>query len=132
LVAAGRVANTLGLGLESSDVTVDGRGFIVVDDFLDTSVSNIRPQSPWFPSQFTYISLDDYRIIRDQFDGNKKRPHTAKDNLHAPYSTFILPTLSRIGLSEEETLPAGTEIQVIKILRQQSHAHSSCTKQKVY
>ncbi|HJS20701.1 MAG TPA: FAD-dependent oxidoreductase, partial [Anaerolineales bacterium] len=116
LVAVGRVPNTLGLGLENAGIQVDARGFIVVDDFLRTSVPNIWALGDVNGGpQFTYISLDDYRIVRDQFDDTKKKTHSTKDRLNVPYSIFIHPTLSRIGLSEEEALRAGYEIQVVKM-----------------
>jgi pyruvate/2-oxoglutarate dehydrogenase complex dihydrolipoamide dehydrogenase (E3) component len=116
LVAVGRVANTLGLGLENAGVAVDGRGFIVVDDFLRTSAPNIWAVGDVNGGpQFTYISLDDYRIIRDQLGGNTDKPRSVKDRLHIPYSIFIHPTLSRIGLSETEALQAGYQIQVVKM-----------------
>ena len=116
LVAVGRVPNTRELGLENAGVSVDGRGFIVVDDFLRTSVPNIWALGDVNGGpQFTYISLDDYRIIRDQLDGNTDKPHSAKDRLYIPYSIFIHPTLSRIGLSEAEALRAGYQVQVVKM-----------------
>jgi probable pyridine nucleotide-disulfide oxidoreductase len=116
LVATGRVPNTLGLGLENSGVSVDARGFVVVDDFLRTSVPNVWALGDVNGGpQFTYISLDDYRIIRDQLDGNTNKPHSVKDRLNIPYSVFIHPTLSRIGLTEAEALQAGYQIQVVKM-----------------
>ena len=116
LVAVGRVPNTLGLELENAGIQVDARGFIVVDEFLHTSVPNIWALGDVNGGpQFTYISLDDFRIIRDQFDDNTKKPHSTRDRRHVPYSIFIHPTLSRIGLSEEEALGGGYEIQVVKM-----------------
>jgi pyruvate/2-oxoglutarate dehydrogenase complex dihydrolipoamide dehydrogenase (E3) component len=116
LVAVGRVPNTLGLGLENAGIQVDARGFIAVDEFLRTSVRNTWALGDINGGpQFTYISLDDYRIIRDQLDGNTKKPHSTKDRVNVPYSIFIHPTLSRIGLSEEEALRAGYDIQVVKM-----------------
>ena len=116
LVAVGRVPNTLGLSLANAGIQVDARGFIVVDDFLRTSVSNIWALGDVNGGpQFTYISLDDYRIIRDQLDSNTEKPHSTKDRVNVPYSIFIHPTLSRIGLSEEEALRADYEIQVVKM-----------------
>jgi len=101
LVAVGRVPNTRGLGLENAGIQVDERGFIVVDEFLRTSVPDIWALGDVNGGpQFTYISLDDYRIIRDQLDGKIKNPHSTRDRVHVPYSIFIHPRLSRIGLSE--------------------------------
>lgn len=50
--------------------------------------------------QFTYISLDDSRIVMDYLFGDKKRSTLNRGNI--PYSVFISPTFSRIGLSEKE------------------------------
>ncbi|HUE98027.1 MAG TPA: FAD-dependent oxidoreductase [Anaerolineales bacterium] len=116
LVAVGRVPNTLGLGLENAGIQVDARGFIVVDDFLRASVPNIWALGDVNGGpQFTYISLDDYRIVRGQLDGNTNNPRSLKDRLNIPYSIFIHPTLSNIGLSESEALQAGYQIQVVKM-----------------
>jgi pyruvate/2-oxoglutarate dehydrogenase complex dihydrolipoamide dehydrogenase (E3) component len=116
LIAVGRVPNTLGLGLENAGIQVDERGFIVVDEFLRTPVPDIWALGDVNGGpQFTYISLDDYRIIRDQLDGNITKPHSTRDRLHVPYSIFIHPTLSRIGLSEQDALQVGYEIQVVKM-----------------
>ena len=116
LVAVGRVPNTLGLDLGNAGIEVDERGFIVVDEFLRTSVLDIWALGDVNGGpQFTYISLDDYRIIRDQLEGNITKPHSTTDRLNVPYSIFIHPTLSRIGLSEEDALRAGYEIQVVKM-----------------
>lgn len=116
LVAVGRAPNTLGLGLENAGIQVDARGFIVVDDFLRTSAANVWALGDVNGGpQFTYISLDDFRIVRDQLDGNTDEPHSTKARLNVPYSIFMHPTLSRIGLSEENALQAGYEIQVVKM-----------------
>ena len=58
--------------------------------------------------QFTYISLDDYRIIREDLFGNGGR--NLNDREPVSYSVFIDPPLSRIGLSEEEAVRKGLNI----------------------
>ena len=63
--------------------------------------------------QFTYISLDDFRIIKDHLFGDGKR--SVDDRRFVPYSVFIEPNLSRVGLSSEEALKAGYDIKVAKL-----------------
>ncbi|HAY31539.1 FAD-dependent oxidoreductase, partial [Alistipes sp.] len=68
--AAGRRPATEGLNLEAAGVKVDSRGAVIVDDRLRTSNPNIRAIGDVKGGlQFTYISLDDYRIIRDDLFG---------------------------------------------------------------
>ena len=63
--------------------------------------------------QFTYISLDDYRIIRDDLFGNKER--TADDRNPVAYSVFIDPPLSHVGLTEEEAIKRGYSFKVSRL-----------------
>lgn len=60
-------------------------------------------------AQFTYVSLDDFRIIRDQLFGDKKRDINDRDPL--PYAVFIDPPLAHIGITEEEALRKGVFFQ---------------------
>lgn len=113
LVATGRRACTQNLNLEAAGVKTDERGNIIVDEHLKTNMPHIWALGDVKGGlQFTYISLDDYRIIRDELFGNHKR--TANRELIA-YSVFIDPPLSRIGMSEEEALKEGMEIKVAKM-----------------
>lgn len=50
--------------------------------------------------QFTYISLDDFRIVRDELLGEGKR--STDDRKNVPYSVFMTPPLSRVGITEEQ------------------------------
>ena len=64
-------------------------------------------------AQFTYLSLDDFRIIRDQLFGDKKRD--IGDRTPVPYAVFIDPPLAHIGLTEEEALKRGYSIKVSRL-----------------
>ena len=106
LLAAGRSANTKQLHLENTGVKLDQRGNVIVNEYLQTSVPHIYAMGDVKGGlQFTYISLDDYRIVKDHLFGNKQR--TTKNRGQIAYSVFISPTFSRVGLSEQEG--TGTE-----------------------
>lgn len=92
----------------------DERGAIVTDEHLRTSVPNIYALGDVTGGlQFTYISLDDYRIVSNYLFGNKKR--NSSDRNPVSYSVFIDPPLSRIGMSEEEARKNNLEITVKKL-----------------
>lgn len=115
LLATGRRANTDELGLENTDVEVDQRGQIIVNEYLQTSVPHIYAMGDVKGGlQFTYISLDDYRIVKDHIFGNKQR--TIHNRGYIPYSVFISPTFSRVGLSEQEAKQQGYEVKIAKLL----------------
>ncbi len=111
LLATGRHPNTSNLNLETAGVRLDERGAIAVDEHLRTTNPNIRAIGDVKGGlQFTYISLDDYRIIREDMFGNGDR--TTSDRNPVSYSVFIDPPLSRIGMSEEEAIKQGLNIKV--------------------
>ena len=110
LVAIGRKPNTEGLNLEAAGVKTDERGAVVVDETLKTTADNIWAMGDVKGGlQFTYISLDDFRIIRDNVYGNGNR--TINDRNVIPYSVFINPPLSRVGMTEKEAIEKGYEIK---------------------
>lgn len=114
LLATGRKPNTAGLNLQVAGVKVNERGAIIVDGHLRTTNPNIRAIGDVKGGlQFTYISLDDYRIIREDLFGNGRR--NLNDREPVSYSVFIDPPLSRIGLSEEEAVRKGLNIKVNKL-----------------
>ena len=114
LLATGRRPNTKDLNLEVAGVEVDVRGAIIVDEYLKTTNPNIRAVGDVKGGlQFTYISLDDYRIVREDLFGDKER-RTADRN-PVSYSVFIDPPLSRIGLNEEEARWQNRDIIVKKL-----------------
>ena len=108
LVAIGR------LELEKAGVQVDERGNIIVNEKLETTAPNIWALGDVKGGlQFTYISLDDFRIIRDNVYGNGNR--SLNDRNVVPYTTFLSTPLSRVGLSEKEAIEKGFDIKVGKI-----------------
>ena len=110
LVAIGRKPNTEGLNLEAAGVKTDERGAVIVDETLKTTADNIWAMGDVKGGlQFTYISLDDFRIIRDNVYGNGNR--TVNDRSVVPYSVFINPPLSRVGMTEKEAVEKGYEVK---------------------
>lgn len=114
LVATGRKPVTEGLGLENTDIKLDERGAIKVDDYLRTTAENVWAIGDVKSGpQFTYISLDDFRIIFDQLYGKGERK--VSDRNIIPYSVFITPALSRVGLNEVEAKNKGIEYKLFKL-----------------
>jgi pyruvate/2-oxoglutarate dehydrogenase complex dihydrolipoamide dehydrogenase (E3) component len=96
LVAAGRVPNTAGIGLEKLGVELDDRGYIRVNERLETTAPEVSALGECAGSpQFTHVSVDDFRIIRDNLGGRKR---STRDRL-VPYCMFTDPPLARVGLS---------------------------------
>jgi pyruvate/2-oxoglutarate dehydrogenase complex dihydrolipoamide dehydrogenase (E3) component len=113
LDAAGRVPNSEQLNLAAAGVNVDARGFISVDDRLQTNVAGIYALGDVKGGPaFTHISYDDYRIIRNNL--LRGGQSSTKDRL-VPYTVYIDPQLGRIGLTEQEARAQGRAIRVTKI-----------------
>ena len=111
LVATGRTPNTKELHLENAGVEVSERGFVNVNEHLQTNKPHIFAMGDVNGGpQFTYISLDDYRIVKSYLDGNGA--YTRNDRQPIAFSAFLHPTYSRVGLSEKEARQAGYNIKV--------------------
>lgn len=114
LLATGRRPNTGDLNLEAAGVEVDVRGAIIVDEYLKTTNPNIRAVGDVKGGlQFTYISLDDYRIVREDIYGEKERKTT--DRNPVAYSVFIDPPLARIGINEDEARKQNLDVIVKRL-----------------
>jgi pyruvate/2-oxoglutarate dehydrogenase complex dihydrolipoamide dehydrogenase (E3) component len=112
LVATGRVANTADIGLEKTGVGVSARGFIEVDGSLRTRVPGIWAIGECAGSpQFTHVSVDDFRIVRDGMAGETRSTH---DRL-VPYVMFTDPALGRVGLSEREARERTIPVRVARL-----------------
>ena len=112
LVAAGRVPNTAGIGLEQAGVELDGHGYIRVNERLETTASNVWAIGECAGSpQFTHVSIDDFRIIRDNLAGGNR---STRDRL-VPYCMFTDPPLARVGLSESEAQGRGVSVRVARL-----------------
>ena len=113
LLATGRKPNTESLNLKAAGVEVNERGAIIVDEYLKTTTPHIRAIGDVKGGlQFTYVSLDDYRIIREDLFGNRDRATTDREPIS--YSVFIEPPLSRIGMNEEEARKKNLNFKVNK------------------
>lgn len=102
LLATGRRANTDSLGLEKAGVKIDGRGFIQVNDQLQTSQPHI-----WAMGEcngrgaFTHTSYNDFQIVSENLLENKRR--SVKDRIPI-FALFVDPPIARIGMTEKEAL----------------------------
>jgi pyruvate/2-oxoglutarate dehydrogenase complex dihydrolipoamide dehydrogenase (E3) component len=113
LLAARRVPNTELLNLAAAGVHVDARGFIPVDDRLQTNVPGVYALGDVNGGPaFTHIAYDDYRIVRNNL--LRGGQSSTKDRL-VPYTVYIDPQLGRIGLTEQEARAQGRAIRVAKI-----------------
>ncbi len=113
LVAVGRISNADRLNLEAAGVAVDERGFIQVNERLETSVPGIYALGDVNGGPaFTHISYDDYRVLRTNLleGGNA----TTAGRL-VPYTVFIDPQLGRVGLTEQQAEEQGLNYQVAKM-----------------
>ncbi|EIA5725422.1 FAD-containing oxidoreductase [Staphylococcus pseudintermedius] len=109
LVATGRKPNTEGLNLEAAGVQLGQRGEIIVNDKLQTSVDHIYAVGDVHGGlQFTYISLDDFRIVKSQLFGDGKR--TLAQRGVVPYTMFIDPPMARVGMTATEAHEKGYDI----------------------
>jgi pyruvate/2-oxoglutarate dehydrogenase complex dihydrolipoamide dehydrogenase (E3) component len=112
LVATGRVPNSDTLNLASTGIQTDDRGFIRVNDHLETTASGVYALGDIKGGPaFTHISYDDFRIIRANL--LEKKNASIKDRL-VPYTVFIDPQLGRVGLTETE---AGAERRNIRVAK---------------
>ena len=114
LVATGRRPNTAGLNLEAAGVEIGPRGGIVTDDSLTTTAPHIYAMGDVRGGlQFTYISLDDFRIVKSKVLGDGS--YTLKERGAVPYSVFLIPPFSRVGLSEKEAVEKGYKVKVARL-----------------
>jgi len=112
LVAVGRVPNTAGIGLEKTGVKLDDRGYIQVNERLETSASAIWAVGECAGSpQFTHVSADDFRIIKDNLAGGNR---STRDRL-VPYCMFTEPPLAHVGMSEREAQRQGISARVARL-----------------
>jgi pyruvate/2-oxoglutarate dehydrogenase complex dihydrolipoamide dehydrogenase (E3) component len=112
LVATGRAPNTDGVGLDLAGVALDTRGYVAVNDRLETSAPDVWAIGECAGSaQFTHVSFDDFRIVSANLSGGNR---TKGDRL-VPYCMFTDPPLARVGLSEGEAQRQGIAVRVAKL-----------------
>ena len=114
LIATGRKPNLEGIDLGAAGIKTTARGFVEVDDQLKTNVKNIWAIGDINGGpQFTYISLDDFRIIRDQLFGGNYTSLTKRKAVAS--SVFITPSFAHIGLREKDAIAKGYRIKITKL-----------------
>ena len=112
LAAAGRVPNTAGIGLEWAGIDLDDRGYIRVNERLETSAPDVWAVGECAGSpQFTHVAEDDFRIVRDNLAGGARSTH---DRL-VPYCMYTDPPLAHVGLSEGEARRQGIAVRVANV-----------------
>ena len=112
LVAAGRTPNTAAISLDKAGVEVDAHGYVAVNDRLETSAPEVWALGDCAGSpQFTHVSFDDFRVIRDNLAGAYR---STRDRL-VPFCMFTDPPLARVGLSEAEAHRRGIGVRVAKL-----------------
>src|SRR6202008_1061642 len=111
-VTTGRTPNTEGIGLETAGVEVTDRGYIKVNERLQTSAAGVWAIGEVAGSpQFTHISIDDFRVVRDNLAGGN---HVTTGR-QVPFCLFTDPEFARIGLSEKEAKAQGIAYRLFKI-----------------
>lgn len=111
LVALGRAPVTRGLALDAAGVRTTQTGAIAVDQYLRTSQPHIFALGDVTGGpQFTYVSLDDSRIVLDQLVGSGRR--STADRTPLPYTLFLTPPLARVGLTEAQARSSGHSVRV--------------------
>jgi pyruvate/2-oxoglutarate dehydrogenase complex dihydrolipoamide dehydrogenase (E3) component len=112
LVAVGRIANTGDIGLDLAGVALAARGFVQVNERLETTAPGVWAIGECAGSpQFTHVSVDDFRIVRDNMAGGNRRT----DDRLVPYVMFTDPPLARVGLSEGEARRQGIPVRVARL-----------------
>jgi pyruvate/2-oxoglutarate dehydrogenase complex dihydrolipoamide dehydrogenase (E3) component len=112
LVSVGRTPNTKGIGLEQAGVELDERGYIKVNDRLETTASNVWAMGDCAGSpQFTHVAYDDFRVVRENLKGGNR---TTKDRI-VPFCMFTDPELARVGRNETEARRDKIEYRIAKL-----------------
>jgi pyruvate/2-oxoglutarate dehydrogenase complex dihydrolipoamide dehydrogenase (E3) component len=112
LVAAGRMPNTRGIGLDVANIALDDHAYIRVNERLETSAPNVWAMGECAGSpQFTHVAFDDFRIVRDNLRGGAR---TTRDRL-VPFCMFTDPEVGRVGLNETEARRAGIAYRIATI-----------------
>ncbi|MGT2828511.1 FAD-containing oxidoreductase [Streptococcus hillyeri] len=115
MYAMGRKPATEGLGLVNTDIKLTDRGAVQVDDYCETTVSGVYAVGDVNGGlQFTYTSLDDFRIVFGKLTG--QGDYSLQNRQNVPNSLFIDPALSQVGLTEKAVQEAGLPYKVNELL----------------
>lgn len=124
LVAAGRSPNTDGIGLELAGVQLNDRGYIKVNERLQTTAPGVWAIGEVAGSpQFTHVSVDDFRVIHHSITGGKR----VTTGRLVPFCLFTDPEFARVGLSEKEARAQGVAYRLFKI-PMEAVMRASCLK----
>jgi pyruvate/2-oxoglutarate dehydrogenase complex dihydrolipoamide dehydrogenase (E3) component len=112
LVATGRIPNTQNVGLDKTGVSLDARGYIQVNERLETTAPGIWALGECAGSpQFTHVSEDDFRVVHANLHGGARN---TRDRL-IPFCLFTDPEIARVGFNENEAVTAGRPYRVAKL-----------------
>ena len=112
LVATGRTPNTRGIGLESAGIELDARGYVKVNERLETTAPGVWAMGDCAGSpQFTHVAFDDFRVVHDNLKGGSR---STRDRL-IPFCMFTDPELARVGLNETEAKKRGIAYRLAKM-----------------
>ena len=112
LVAAGRTPNTEGIGLELAGIELTDRGYVKVNERLETTAPGVFAVGDVAGSpHFTHISVDDFRVVLAGLTGGKR----VTTGRQVPFCLFTDPEFARIGLSEKEAKARGIAYRLFKI-----------------
>ena len=114
LVATGRRPDTAELALDKAGVVLGEHGEIKVNDRLETNVPHIYALGDVHGGlQFTYLSLDDFRIIKSVLFNEGK--YNLNERKHIPFNVFVIPSLAKVGMNEMEAKAAGVSYKLAKL-----------------
>ncbi len=111
LVAAGRTPNTDRIDPAMAGVELDARGYIRVNERLETTAADVWAVGECAGSpQFTHVGEDDFRVVLSNLDGGSRTTR----NRVIPYCLFIDPELAHVGMSETEAKAKGMSYRLAK------------------
>jgi pyruvate/2-oxoglutarate dehydrogenase complex dihydrolipoamide dehydrogenase (E3) component len=112
LTATGRTPNTKEIGVETAGIELDARGYIKVNERLETTAPGVWAMGDCAGSpHFTHVAYDDFRVVRDNLNGGSR---TTRDRL-IPFCMFTDPELARVGLNETEAKKRGIAYRLSKL-----------------
>lgn len=114
LIATGRRPYVQGLAVEKAHIKLTDRGAIAVDQNCQTSNPHVFAMGDVTGGlQFTYVSLDDYRVVKSQVFGDHS--YTKDQRSEVPYTVFLTPPYSRVGMNEDQARQNGYQIKIAKM-----------------
>jgi pyruvate/2-oxoglutarate dehydrogenase complex dihydrolipoamide dehydrogenase (E3) component len=112
LVALGRIPNTKGIGLELAGIELTDRGYVKVDERLQTTAPGVWAIGEVAGGpQFTHVSVDDFRVVHDSLTGGER----VTTGRHVPFCLFTDPEFARVGLTEKEAQAKGIAYRLFKV-----------------